>query len=162
VILFFQNEFTKVSTILQGLYSFMIETNPTLGSLETSYRKKRQLAAQSLEYNVKGHGDALFPKLFPEYVERYYQELEAKKKDDELAASRLGMSLSSISSGMNNPLDMGMRHGGGVGGGGNGGGGGIGPFFAGLDFMEGLPQGLAAAVAGIVAVLSIAVVYRFF
>jgi ubiquitin-conjugating enzyme E2 J2 len=156
------NPMWSVSTILQGLYSFMIETKPTMGSLETSYRKKRQLAAQSLEFNVKGHGDALFPKLFPEYVERYYQEVEEKKKrDEERAASldRLGVSSSSSGSGIN-PLDMAAARMNRVGGN-HGGVGGVGPFVAGLDFMEGLPQGLAAAVAGIVAVLSIAVVYRF-
>jgi ubiquitin-conjugating enzyme E2 J2 len=157
------NPMWSINTILQGLYSFMIETNPTLGSIETSYRKKRQLAAQSLEYNVKQHGadSAMFSKLFPEYVERYYQEVEEKKKRDQERAGRLGLSSSSSSSSGSgsiiNPLDAAMAlH---RGAGGNGGG--VGQLMAGLDFMEGLPQGLAAALAGIVAVLSIAVVYRF-
>jgi ubiquitin-conjugating enzyme E2 J2 len=61
-----------VSTILTGLYSFMIESKPTLGSIETTYRKKQQLAASSLEYNVLN--DKLFGQLFPEYVERYERE----------------------------------------------------------------------------------------
>jgi len=65
----------SVSTILTGLYSFMIETNPTLGSIETSYRKKRQYAASSLEYNVR---DKAFCKLFPEYVERHDREVRER------------------------------------------------------------------------------------
>lgn len=65
----------SISTILHGLYSFMIETNPTLGSIETTYRKKRQYASQSLEYNVR---DKTFCKLFPEYVERYEKERAEK------------------------------------------------------------------------------------
>ena len=67
------NTMWSVSTILTGLYSFMIENNPTLGSIETSTRKKRALAAQSLAWNVQ-HGDPSFLKLFPEYEERYEKE----------------------------------------------------------------------------------------
>jgi ubiquitin-conjugating enzyme E2 J2 len=67
------NPMWSVSTILTGLYSFMLDSNPTLGSIETSDRKKRQLAASSLAYNVK---DGAFVKLFPEYVELYQERLE--------------------------------------------------------------------------------------
>eukprot|EP00527_Entomoneis_sp_CCMP2396_P001602 CAMPEP_0198144702 /NCGR_PEP_ID=MMETSP1443-20131203/17947_1 /TAXON_ID=186043 /ORGANISM="Entomoneis sp., Strain CCMP2396" /LENGTH=223 /DNA_ID=CAMNT_0043808153 /DNA_START=162 /DNA_END=833 /DNA_ORIENTATION=- len=70
------NPMWSVSTILTGLYSFMIESNPTLGSIDTSSRKKRILAAQSLAWNVQ-HGDHMFSKLFPEYVERFQKEKEA-------------------------------------------------------------------------------------
>lgn len=70
------NPMWSVSTILTGLYSFMLETAPTLGSLETSSSKKRHLASQSLEYNVLH--DPLFCKLFPEYVERYQEEKKAR------------------------------------------------------------------------------------
>lgn len=59
----------SVSTILTGLYSFMIENKPTLGSVETSHRKKRQLAHASLSWNVQN--SPIFCKLFPEYVELY-------------------------------------------------------------------------------------------
>ena len=62
----------SVATIITGLYSFMLESNPTLGSVETTPLKKRQLAASSLEYNVTNNKD--FVKLFPEYVERYDRE----------------------------------------------------------------------------------------
>ncbi|XP_048029559.1 ubiquitin-conjugating enzyme E2 J2-like [Megalobrama amblycephala] len=56
----------SVSTILTGLLSFMMEKIPTLGSIETSDFTKRQLSAQSLEYNLK---DRVFCALFPEVVE---------------------------------------------------------------------------------------------
>ncbi|XP_063572011.1 ubiquitin-conjugating enzyme E2 J2 isoform X1 [Pongo abelii] len=56
----------SVSTILTGLLSFMVEKGPTLGSIETSDFTKRQLAAQSLAFNLK---DKVFCELFPEVVE---------------------------------------------------------------------------------------------
>jgi len=43
-----------------------IEKSPTLGSINTTDYEKRQLAAQSLEYNLK---DKMFCELFPETVE---------------------------------------------------------------------------------------------
>lgn len=79
----------SVGTILTGLYSFMLETAPTLGSVETSLNKKRQLAATSLEYNVLK--DPTFCKLFPEYVERYQEE----KKDRLSRAAANGTSVTS-------------------------------------------------------------------
>jgi len=69
------NPVWSVETILTGLYSFMIETAPTLGSLETSTRQKKQLAKQSLAYNVR---DTTFCKLFPDYVEQHRKECEAR------------------------------------------------------------------------------------
>lgn len=65
------NPMWSVSTILTGLYSFMIETKPTLGSIETSEAMKRKLASQSLGYNVR---DATFCKLFPDLVDLYKQQ----------------------------------------------------------------------------------------
>jgi ubiquitin-conjugating enzyme E2 J2 len=76
------NPMWSVSTILTGLYSFMLDTNPTLGSIETSTRKKRQLAEASLEYNVKN--DPIFCKLFPQYVERYEEELRIRQQNGEI------------------------------------------------------------------------------
>ena len=67
------NPMWSISTILTGLYSFMIESSPTLGSIETTTRQKRQFAKASLEFNMTQ--DAQFAKLFPEYVERYEAEL---------------------------------------------------------------------------------------
>lgn len=72
------NPMWSVSTILTGLYSFMIESNPTLGSINTSTKTKRQLAASSLEYNVKK--SPMFCKLFPEYLERYEEEAKARRE----------------------------------------------------------------------------------
>lgn len=117
------NPMWSVSTILTGLYSFMIESNPTLGSVETSSRKKRQLAANSLKYNVES--DPMFPKLFPEYVERYEEE--------KLQPSAPVSETSPLTS------DIVAAH----------------------RPDAGLPQGIAAWLAGIVAILSIVLVYRF-
>ncbi|XP_017599462.1 PREDICTED: ubiquitin-conjugating enzyme E2 J2 [Corvus brachyrhynchos] len=61
----------SVSTILTGLLSFMVEKGPTLGSIETSEFTKRQLAAQSLAFNLK---DKVFCELFPEVVEEMKQK----------------------------------------------------------------------------------------
>jgi ubiquitin-conjugating enzyme E2 J2 len=72
------NPMWSVSTILTGLYSFMVENNPTLGSIETTAQKKRQLAAESLAHNVKNSKE--FCKLFPEYVERHRLEEEQRQK----------------------------------------------------------------------------------
>jgi len=56
----------SVSTIITGLISFMVETTPTLGSIESSEAQKRNFAKISLDFNVK---DVTFCKLFPELVE---------------------------------------------------------------------------------------------
>ncbi len=68
----------SVSTILMGLYSFMVDTKPTTGSIETTTAAKRTFAAQSLEYNVKN--DKMFCSLFPEYVE-LWEEREKERKE---------------------------------------------------------------------------------
>lgn len=44
---------------------FQIEKSPTLGSIETSDYEKKQLAFQSLEYNIR---NKVFCELFPETV----------------------------------------------------------------------------------------------
>ncbi|XP_033103879.1 ubiquitin-conjugating enzyme E2 J2-like [Anneissia japonica] len=72
----------SVSTILTGLLSFMVETNPTLGSIETSEYTKRQLCAQSGAFNVK---NKVFCELFPAISREIKNEL--KRKEEELAAS---------------------------------------------------------------------------
>ncbi|GIY72634.1 ubiquitin-conjugating enzyme E2 J2 [Caerostris darwini] len=56
----------SVSTILTGLLSFMVEKNPTLGSIETSDYEKKLLATRSLEFNLR---DPIFCELFPDLVE---------------------------------------------------------------------------------------------
>lgn len=81
------NPMWSISTILTGLYSFMIETSPTLGSIETSYRKKRQLAAESLEWNV--NNTPIFSKLFPEYLERYEEEKKMEPAKEILSTQNI-------------------------------------------------------------------------
>lgn len=61
----------SVSTILTGLLSFMVEKGPTLGSIETSEFTKRQLASQSLAFNLK---DKVFCELFPAIAEEIRQK----------------------------------------------------------------------------------------
>lgn len=72
----------SVSTILTGLLSFMVEKNPTLGSIETSDYTKRQLAAQSGIFNSK---NTTFCELFPEIVEEIKADL--RRREEELKAS---------------------------------------------------------------------------
>ncbi|XP_053137354.1 ubiquitin-conjugating enzyme E2 J2 [Hemicordylus capensis] len=67
----------SVSTILTGLLSFMVEKGPTLGSIETSEFTKRQLASQSLTFNVK---DKVFCELFPDVVEEIKQKQKAQEE----------------------------------------------------------------------------------
>lgn len=113
----------------------MIETNPTLGSIETSTRKKRQLAVGSLEFNVKN--SPLFCKLFPEYVERYEEELRLQGDKNANAASTISMNSSRLS------LSAGA------------------PPLANARGDYALPQAFVAALAGIAAILSIVMAVRF-
>ncbi|CAB3991438.1 ubiquitin-conjugating enzyme E2 J2-like [Paramuricea clavata] len=64
----------SVSTILTGLLSFMVETSPTLGSIETHEYQKKQLALSSGEFNIKNE---IFCELFPEICE----EIKIKLKE---------------------------------------------------------------------------------
>jgi len=61
-----------VSSILTGLISFMVETTPTLGSIETTTQTKRDLAHQSLEFNLRND---TFRTLFPETAEYIREQL---------------------------------------------------------------------------------------
>ena len=69
------NPMWSVSTIITGLISFMVESSPTLGSIETSVMQKRQFAKYSLDFNVK---DEKFRKLFPELVTLHERQLEER------------------------------------------------------------------------------------
>lgn len=71
------NPMWSVSTILTGLYSFMIETAPTLGSIETTTSQKQRYARQSLEFNCR---DPMFVKLFPEYVQIHEELLAIRQR----------------------------------------------------------------------------------
>ena len=57
------NPMWSVATILTGLYSFMLEDAPTLGSVDATAAQRRELAARSLAFNVR---DDQFRRLFPE------------------------------------------------------------------------------------------------
>jgi len=59
------NPLWSVGSILQGLLSFMLETTPTLGSVESSDETKREYARRSREYN---RNNPIYRKLFPHYL----------------------------------------------------------------------------------------------
>jgi len=65
------NPMWSIATILTGLYSFMLESSPTLGSIESTVEQKQAMAQSSLRFNCQ---DATFRKLFPDYVHRYEAE----------------------------------------------------------------------------------------
>ncbi|KAG6617792.1 Ubiquitin-conjugating enzyme E2 [Phytophthora cinnamomi] len=71
------NPMWSVSSILTGLYSFMLENQATLGSISTTDAQKRKYAAASLETNCS---NATFRKLFPDLVALQ----EEREKDQEL------------------------------------------------------------------------------
>ncbi|XP_053951879.1 ubiquitin-conjugating enzyme E2 J2-like [Anastrepha ludens] len=70
-----------VGTILTGLLSFMLETTPTLGSIETTTYEKQSYARKSLEFNLK---DPLFNELFPEVCEEINKLLQDEKEKQAL------------------------------------------------------------------------------
>jgi ubiquitin-conjugating enzyme E2 J2 len=74
------NPMWSIATILTGLYSFMMETAPTLGSIESTPTQKRRFAQESLDFNVR---DPMFVKLFPQYVEKYQERVEERRRNGE-------------------------------------------------------------------------------
>jgi ubiquitin-conjugating enzyme E2 J2 len=68
------NPLWSVSSILAGLLSFMLESTPTQGSVETSDATKREFARRSREYNK---ANPVFRKLFPHYCGAAAEEAEA-------------------------------------------------------------------------------------
>jgi ubiquitin-conjugating enzyme E2 J2 len=71
------NPMWSVSTIITGLISFMVETAPTLGSIESSVGQKKKFAHHSLAFNVK---DEQFQSLFPELVKKHEELMEERIK----------------------------------------------------------------------------------
>ena len=59
----------SVSTILLGFQSFMLDNDPTLGSVSASERQRCDLAASSLAYNMR---DKDFVELFPHHAEKFH------------------------------------------------------------------------------------------
>jgi ubiquitin-conjugating enzyme E2 J2 len=82
----------SVSTILTGLYSFMLDSHPTSGSIETTTMQKRKLAAQSLDYNAR---DKVFCELFPQYVELHQERVAARRLANPESPSNAATSSSS-------------------------------------------------------------------
>jgi ubiquitin-conjugating enzyme E2 J2 len=85
------NPMWSVSTIITGLISFMVETAPTLGSIESTESQKKKFAQFSLDFNVR---EQKFATLFPELVALQKRNMEerirtmgpasAAKTDEEL------------------------------------------------------------------------------
>jgi ubiquitin-conjugating enzyme E2 J2 len=73
------NPVWSVSSILVGVQSFLVDTAPTAGSVESSDVEKKFHAKNSLDFNLKNKD---FKKLFPELV-----ELRAKQLEDEAKAA---------------------------------------------------------------------------
>lgn len=80
------NPMWSVSTIITGLISFMVETAPTLGSIETSTQRKKILARKSLNYNAQ---NKIFQKLFPDLV-TLNEDIELRNKELGLVGSNSG------------------------------------------------------------------------
>ena len=90
------NPMWSVSSILSGLFSFMLEDKPTLGSLETSTATKKTLAARSLSENIK---NPTFRRLFPSIAERGASLVrEASSKEESPLQQSAQLPLSSSSS----------------------------------------------------------------
>lgn len=87
----------SVSTILTGLLSFMLEKSATLGSIETSDYTKRQLSAQSGQFNLK---DKIFSELFPEEAEKIRQ-IQAKRERELAESTRNGNTQTQLLNGQN-------------------------------------------------------------
>ena len=126
------NPMWSVSTILTGLYSFMIESQPTLGSIESTKSQKEKFARQSLDYNVR---DPTFCKLFPEYVIVHKERLAARQ-------AALGISGSSTTDASNTMISHESSD-----------------RLGGNDRLE--INGLFATAAGLIAVFSIMFAMRF-
>jgi len=71
------NPMWSVSTIISGLISFMVESSPTLGSIQTEGYQKRKFARLSLDFNAK---DPIFIKLFPELMDIHRKRMEMRMK----------------------------------------------------------------------------------
>uniref|UniRef100_T1IVE4 Ubiquitin-conjugating enzyme E2 J2 n=1 Tax=Strigamia maritima TaxID=126957 RepID=T1IVE4_STRMM len=96
----------SVSTILTGLLSFMMEKNPTLGSIETSKADKTQLALKSGEFNLK---NKTFCELFPTIAEEIKAELQRRKATEKsVTAALVGSANNESDSNMNSVENHGL------------------------------------------------------
>jgi hypothetical protein len=62
----------------------MLETTPTTGSIESSDLKKRTLAKESLDYNLR---DGLFCELFPDLEEKFRTIIATNIEETKVVAS---------------------------------------------------------------------------
>eukprot|EP00802_Teleaulax_amphioxeia_P016528 Tamp_16649.p1 GENE.Tamp_16649~~Tamp_16649.p1 ORF type:complete len:221 (-),score=49.29 Tamp_16649:441-1103(-) len=69
----------SVSSILQGVVSFMLDSAPAIGTITTSEAVKRQLARKSMATNFK---DKVFKELFEQLCEDYEREHPDMNADD--------------------------------------------------------------------------------
>ncbi|PIN13743.1 Ubiquitin-protein ligase [Handroanthus impetiginosus] len=76
------NPMWSVSSILNGLLSFMMDNSPTTGSVVTTDEEKQRLAKTSLAFNCK---NPTFRKLFPEYMEKYEEMLASEQSANKAA-----------------------------------------------------------------------------
>jgi len=65
----------SVSTILIGVLSFMMESTPTLGSVESSDQEKKKFAYRSVEFNLKSK---VYCDLFPELKKTNEEEIKRR------------------------------------------------------------------------------------
>lgn len=127
------NPMWSVSTILTGLYSFMVETAPTLGSIETTTSQKHKYAQDSLDFNVR---DSNFVKLFPDLVELQKERLSQRRA----AAAANGLPSLNSSSDFNSSVGT----------------------MGGDMESDNMMKGCLALGAGILAVISLVVALRLF
>lgn len=64
------NPLWSVSAVLTGLLSFMLGSEETVGSIQTSTAQKRMLARDSHRFN---RNDKVFQELFPEFISNVSQ-----------------------------------------------------------------------------------------
>jgi len=78
----------SVASILNGVLSFMLESTPTVGSVEMSLADRRRLAKASHAFNRKGE---IFRELFPQLVqEPSAEDVEAEAEEASARESREG------------------------------------------------------------------------
>lgn len=71
----------NVSTILNGLLSFMTGDEPTTGSIQTSDETKRKFAQASMEWNC--NKNPKFKEQFPEEIELNYKKIQERKEREQ-------------------------------------------------------------------------------